>query len=91
MKQPEGDVAQKECTKVCRVKKSLYGLKQAVRAWFGRFVPVIHEFGLCRAEKDHYVFWERGSLLIIYVDAIVITGDDTNGIDNLKKYLQKHF
>jgi len=27
----------------------------------------------------------------VYVDNIVITGDDTKGIDSLNKYLQKHF
>ena len=46
MKQLRGFVAQGECANVCRLKKSLYGLKQSSRAWFKRFASVIQEFGL---------------------------------------------
>ena len=56
---------------------------------------MIQEFGLCRAEKNHSVFWwiQHGKriLLVVYADDLVIIGDDTKGIDSLKKYLQKHF
>ena len=95
MEQPSSFVAQWERAKVCRLKKSLYALKQSPRAWFGRFALVIQEFRLCRSEKDHSVFWRiqhgKSILLVVYVDDIVITGDDVKGINNLKKYLQKHF
>jgi len=56
MKQSPGFVAQRECVKVCRLKKSLYSLKQSPRAWFEHFASVIQEFDLCRAKKDHSVF-----------------------------------
>jgi len=51
--------------KVCRLEKSLYGLKQSLRAWFRRLASVIQEFGLCRVKKttqrfDEYNI-ERGS------------------------------
>ena len=81
--------------KVCRLKKSFYDLKQSPRAWFGRFASVILEFGLCQVEKDHSVFWRlqhgKSILLVVYVNDIVITRDDIEGIDSMKKYLQKHF
>jgi len=55
---------------------------------------VIQKFDLFRAEKPFCVLadttWEE-DLASLYVDDIVITRDDTKGIDNLKKYLQKHF
>ena len=46
MGQPPGFVAQGEIRKVCRLRKSLYGLKQSSRAWFGKFSQVVEEFGM---------------------------------------------
>ena len=46
MKQPLGFVAQGEIGKVCRLRKSLYGLKQSPRAWFGKFSQAVEKFGL---------------------------------------------
>jgi len=66
MEQSPSFVAQRVCeeglqaeevTQACRLKKSLYGLKQSPRALFGRFASVIQEFGFCRTEKNHSVFW----------------------------------
>ncbi|EOY32888.1 Cysteine-rich RLK (RECEPTOR-like protein kinase) 8 [Theobroma cacao] len=44
--QPPGFVAQGEYGKVCHFLKSLYGLKQSPRAWFGRFSEAVQEFGM---------------------------------------------
>jgi len=56
---------------------------------------VTQEFGLCRAEEDHSgvcrIQHRKRILLVVCVDDIVITGDNTKGINSLKKYLQKHF
>ncbi|RVW66679.1 Retrovirus-related Pol polyprotein from transposon RE1 [Vitis vinifera] len=38
-------VSEKQCQKVCKLKKSLYGLKQSPRAWFGRFTKSMRAFG----------------------------------------------
>nr|KYP76032.1 Retrovirus-related Pol polyprotein from transposon TNT 1-94 [Cajanus cajan] len=96
MDQPPGFVAQGGSGLVCKLQKSLYGLKQSPRAWFGRFSKVIQEFGMIRCETDHSVFFRRSSThrfiyLVVYVDDIVITGDDQEGIKALKQHLFKHF
>ena len=55
MEQPPGFVAQGESGLVCKLRRSLYGLKQSPRAWFERFSLVVQEFGMLRSEADHSV------------------------------------
>jgi hypothetical protein len=96
IEQPPGFVAQREyrgC--VCKLKKTLYGLEQSPRAWFGKFSEAVMEFGLHRCQTDHSVFHLHTSacyiLLVVYVDDIVITSDDSGGIAQLKLFLQQKF
>ncbi|RVW45260.1 Retrovirus-related Pol polyprotein from transposon TNT 1-94 [Vitis vinifera] len=96
MEQPPGFVAQGESGLVCRLRRSLYGLKQSPRAWFSRFSSVVQEFGMLRNTADHSVFYHHNSLgqciyLVVYVDDIVITGSDQDGIQKLKQHLFTHF
>jgi len=95
MEQPPGFVAQGESDKVCRLRKSLYGLKQSPRAWFGKFRQALECFGMKKSTSDHSVFYQRSdngiTLLVVYVDDIVITGNDVSGITSLKTFLQGQF
>ena len=95
MEQPPGFVAQGEIGKVCRLRKSLYGLKQSPRVWFGKFSQVVEEFGMQKSKYNHSVFYRNFSLsiilLVVYVDDIVITGSDSKGISSLKSFLQSQF
>ncbi|KAJ9701155.1 hypothetical protein PVL29_006480 [Vitis rotundifolia] len=96
MEQPPGFVAQGESGLVCRLRHSLYGLKQSPRPWFGRFSSVVQEFGMLRSTANHSVFYHHNSLgqciyLVVYVDDIVITGSDQDGIQKLKQHLFTHF
>ncbi|RVX21542.1 Anaphase-promoting complex subunit 8 [Vitis vinifera] len=75
------DIKNGESGLVCRLRRSLYGLKQSPRAWFSRFSSVVQEFGMLRSTADHSVFYHHNSLgqciyLVVYVDDIVITGSD---------------
>ena len=87
MEQPPRFVAQGEIGKVCRFRKTLYGLKQSPRGWFGKFSQVVEAFGIQKSKSDHYVFYKNSSsssiLLVVYVDDNVITGRDSKDILSL--------
>ena len=80
MKLPPGfDVARTD-GKVCKLKKSFYGLKQSPRAWFNRFTKTIKQMGYKQAQTDHTVFYKHKDgkiiVLLVYVNDIILTGDD---------------
>ena len=85
MEQPPGFVAQGEFSLVCRLRRSLYGLKQSPRVWFFHFSSVVQEFGMLRNTTYHSVFYHHNFsgqciYLVVYVNDIVITGSDQDGI-----------
>ncbi|WVZ55593.1 hypothetical protein U9M48_006233 [Paspalum notatum var. saurae] len=75
MEIPPGFATAQTKGKVLRLKKSLYGLKQSPRAWFDRFRRAMYGMGYKQ----------------LYVDDIIIIGDDTLEIERLKKNLSKEF
>lgn len=81
--------------KVCKLNKSLYGLKQSPRAWFGRFTKSMRNFGYRQSNSDHTLFIKKSkdkiTALIIYVDDMVVTGNDPEERKSLQKYLSKEF
>jgi hypothetical protein len=71
--------------KVCCLRKSLYGLKQSPRAWFSRFSDVILSMEFVRCQSNLTCFIRRRLdgrciILLVYVDDIILTGDDALGI-----------
>ena len=70
----------KQCQKVCKLKKSLYGLKQSPRAWIGRFTKSMTAFGYHQSNLNHTLFLKKqhGKImaLIVYMDDMVVTGND---------------
>ena len=95
MEIPHGFGTEETVGKVCKLKKSLYGLKQSPRAWFGRFRNEVCSFGYRQSNADHTLFYKhrngKSTILVVYVDDIVITGDDEPEITRLKKALAKSF
>ncbi|VAH22706.1 unnamed protein product [Triticum turgidum subsp. durum] len=81
--------------KVCRLRKSLYGLKQSPRAWFDRFRQAVCSMEYKQCNGDHTVFYKHSkqqiTILAVYVDDIIITGDNEEEIGRLKKCLGKAF
>ena len=80
---------------VCRLRKSLYGLKQSLRAWFRTFSNVVQQFGMTCSEADHSDFYRHSSgeciYLVVYVDDIVFTISDHHDISQVKQHLCQHF
>ena len=81
---------------VWHLRKSIYGLKQSPRAWFGKLSKTMLSAGYAQSEGDHTLFIKHGkegkvAILIVYVDDIVVTGNDVAEIQNLKKHLASLF
>uniref|UniRef100_A0A2N9GBD9 Integrase catalytic domain-containing protein n=1 Tax=Fagus sylvatica TaxID=28930 RepID=A0A2N9GBD9_FAGSY len=93
MTQPPGFESKGEC--VCHLKKSIYGLKQSPRAWFDKFSKAVVSHGMTRSQADHSVFFKKTRtgivILVVYVDDIVITGSDKEGIQILINHLSSSF
>ncbi|KAG5521631.1 hypothetical protein RHGRI_034005 [Rhododendron griersonianum] len=81
--------------KVCKFHRALYGLKQAPRAWFAKFSTTIQNFGFSSSQYDFALFIRKSArgiiFLLLYVDDMIITGDDNVGISDLKAFLSKQF
>lgn len=92
MQQPPGYVAEGESSKVCYLRKSLYGLKQSPHVWFEKLTTILLEFGFVRCKSDYFVFVKKNqrgcAILIVYANHMVISGSDEEGIHKTKDRLK---
>ena len=96
MELPPGFFDNQGNKKVCKLNKSLYGLKQSPRAWFGRFSQVLRRYRYSQGYADHTMFYKHSvdgkiAILIVYVDDIILPGDDIDGLEKLKRVLANEF
>ncbi|KAK8584244.1 hypothetical protein V6N12_068490 [Hibiscus sabdariffa] len=86
--QPEGFVTPENAEKVCKLQRSIYGLKQASRSWNLRFNDANKEFGFIRNEDEPCVYKKVSgsiiSFLILYVDDKLIIGNDIPTLQSIK-------
>ena len=81
--------------KVCRLQKSLYGLKQAPRCWFAKLVSAFKDCGFLQSYADYSLFtYTRGSIqinVLVYVDDLILSGNDSIALQTFKAYLSHCF
>ena len=95
MMQPEGFVAKGQEQKVCKLLRSIYGLKQASRSWNLRFDETIKTYGFEQNVDEpcvyKYIKEKKVVFLVLYVDDILLIGNDAEILSNVKKWLAEQF
>ncbi|GJX04435.1 retrotransposon protein, putative, ty1-copia subclass [Tanacetum coccineum] len=95
MEQPEGFVIPKFPNRVCKLKRSIYRLKQASRQWNKQFDDEIKKFSFTQNHDEPCVYMKSSgsyvTFLILYVDDILIMGNNIPMLQDVKSYLGRCF
>ena len=90
MTQPEGFAHLENSRKVCKLQRSIYGLKQASRSWNLRFDEAVKEFGFIKNEDEPCVYKKVSGnvlmFLVLYVDDILLIGNDIPTLQKTKTW-----
>ncbi|XP_017408641.1 uncharacterized mitochondrial protein AtMg00810-like [Vigna angularis] len=80
---------------VCRLTKSLYGLKQASRQWFEKLSTFLTSVSYIQSKSDHSLFIKGTptgfTALLVYVDDIILAGNSMTEISHIKSLLHNRF
>ena len=95
MMQPEGLIDPKGANEVCKLEWSIYGLVQASRSWNIRFDKLIKAYSFIQTCGEACIYKNMSgssiAFLILYVDDILLIGNDIEFLDSIKVYLNKSF
>ena len=88
MLQPEGFIAKNQEHMVCKLQRSIYGLKRASRSWNIRFDQAIKSFGFEQNLDEPCVYKRHQNkvvmFLVLYVDDILLIGNDVGVMSSVK-------
>ena len=80
---------------VCRLKKAIYGLRQASRRWHHKLSVTLISIGFQHSKADYSLYskitGEVITLVLIYVDDLLISGNSLSAVNDLKNVLSSHF
>ncbi|KAJ4723417.1 Retrovirus-related Pol polyprotein from transposon TNT 1-94 [Melia azedarach] len=95
MEQPKGFECKERSHYVCKLKKALYGLKQAPRAWYGKIAEFLVQSGYSVSSADSSLFVKkqdgRLAIVLVYVDDLIISGDNEGEIRQTRRNLSVRF
>ena len=95
MKKPKGFVVKGKKELVCKLKKSLCGLKQSPRMWHQKFDTFIRGLVFTKSKENHYVYFrligDDVIYLVLYVDDMLMVGNDKEIIQDLKTQFSSKF
>lgn len=95
MTQPPGFIDQDHPSHVCRLRKAIYGLKQAPRAWYMALKQYLTSTGFINSRADASLFRRNVAstftYVLIYVDDIIVTGNDSSTISRVLQSLADRF
>lgn len=95
MSQPTGFLSKGQEKLVCRLKRSLYGLKQASRSWNSKFSEFITKYGLKPSVADPCVYSLNSDgviiIMAIWVDDGLVCSNDHSKLDDIVQFLSNQF
>jgi hypothetical protein len=96
MKQAPGCKVKGQENKICKLQKSIYGLKQAGRIWNSVFHNFLLQCGFKSCRVDHCVYFQQLNngkfmLLLLYVDDIIVASNSKSAMEELKFRIQGRF
>ncbi|XP_042954676.1 uncharacterized mitochondrial protein AtMg00810-like [Carya illinoinensis] len=94
MKPPPGYLSKGD-KRVCKLQRSLYGLKQVSRQWNSKFISVLFNMGFSQSKANYSLFTKKEGnsfvALLLYIDDILLASSDIDSIEIVKKSLSAEF
>ncbi|GJX88605.1 putative RNA-directed DNA polymerase [Tanacetum coccineum] len=95
MAQPQGFKSKGQEHLVCKLKKSIYGLKQASRQWYLKFDEVMKKHNFIKNQVDQCVYLKMSGsnfiILVLYVDDILLASNNIDLLHESKRFLSRNF